>query len=187
MDEEHFLVYVDKVEDWGCIGAAVLLVTDVADYFQGSDPILGSAHSFPQFYREELHLHLGRRMLHHEVVDLLGILIPPFLLIMGVILLPLPLCCLGEVGRIGWIVGEADGWLLELTNGQRNKRTVNLQTVCNVLREGLNVEVERGRRLGCPRVVEDYVFVALRGRSECLLSGGEGTTPGHYSIVIPPP
>jgi hypothetical protein len=45
-------------------------------------------------------------MLHHKVIDLLGIFIPPFLLIMGVVVLPLPFHCLDKVGKILRVIGK---------------------------------------------------------------------------------
>ncbi len=72
-------------------------------------------------------------MLHHEVVDLLCIFIPPFLLIMSMVIFPLSFCCLDEVGWICWVVQEGNDWLLELANGQRSERTVELQVVCDRL------------------------------------------------------
>jgi hypothetical protein len=90
-------------------------------------------------------------MLHHKVVDLLGIFVPPFLLIVGVVVLPLPFCHLDKVGRILWVIWERDGWLFELTNCQCCKRAVKLlQMVCGVLRDGFEVKNEGGCRLEVP-------------------------------------
>ena len=102
-------------------------------------------------------------MLHREVVDFLGILVPPFLLVMQVVVLPLPFCCLDEIGRIAWVCWENNGWLCELTNSQRHEWVVVLQAVHNVLGEGFDVEVEGGRHLHSPGVVKINVFKALRG------------------------
>ena len=60
--------------------------------------------------------HLGHGVLHHEVVDFLGIFVPPFLLVMCMVVLPLPFCCFDKIGWIRWVLWEDDGWLLELTN-----------------------------------------------------------------------
>ncbi len=51
-------------------------------------------------------------------IDLLGIFVPLFLLVMGVFVLSLPFCCLDKNGRILWVIPESNSWLLELTNGQ---------------------------------------------------------------------
>ncbi len=57
-------------------------------------------------------------MLHHKVAYLLVIFVPSFLLVMGVIVLPLPIHHLDEVGRILRVIQESDSWLLELSNCQ---------------------------------------------------------------------
>ncbi len=103
-------------------------------------------------------------MLHHKVVDFLSILVPPFLLVIRVVEVPLPFCCLDEVG---WVLGvrrEVDSWRLEFSNGQRGKRAMVLQAVCNMLRDGFNIEIEGGCRLGSPRVVKNNMLQPLRGR-----------------------
>jgi hypothetical protein len=102
-------------------------------------------------------------MLHHVVVDLLGIFVPPSLLVVGMVVLPLPFCHLGKVGLILRVIWESDSWLLELVNCQRCKRAIILQTVCNVLRDGFEIEIEGGCCLDSPRVVKDNVFKALCG------------------------
>jgi hypothetical protein len=114
-------------------------------------------------------------VLHHKVVDLLGIFIPGFLLIVGVVIFPLPFCHLDEVGRICRVVQEGNDWLLELANGQRSERTVKLQAVRNLLRDGFDIEIKHGCGLGGPCVVEDDVLKALsRCREGCFL-GSEGS------------
>ncbi len=105
-------------------------------------------------------------MLHHEVVHLLDIFIPPFLLVLGMVVLPLPFCCLDKVGRILQVIRDSDSWLLELTNHQCCKRAFKLQTVCDVLGDGFEVKIEGRRHRGSPRVVENNVFEALCGRCE---------------------
>ncbi len=56
-----------------------------------------------------------------------------------------------------------DSQLLELTNCQCCERAVKLQMVCNMLGDGFKIEIEGGRRLGSPRVVENNVLEALHG------------------------
>ncbi len=111
MDKEHILVHLDKIKDGRGVGAAVLLVANVADCLQECHPILGGACFCPQVHCEQLSFHLGRGMLYHKVVEFLSVLVPPLLLITCVIEICLPFCCLDEVGRVRWVVWEVDGWL----------------------------------------------------------------------------
>ncbi len=102
-------------------------------------------------------------MLHHQVVDLLGALIPPFLFIMGVVVFPLPFSCFDKVGQAGQIGGQINGRCFELKNGKSCKQAVELQAVCDMLEVDLNVEIECGCHLGSPRVFKNDMFEALRG------------------------
>ncbi len=68
-------------------------------------------------------------MLHHEVVDFLSILVPPFLLVVHMVEVPLPFCCLDEVGWVLPVRWEVNSWRLEFSNGQRGERAVRLQYV----------------------------------------------------------
>jgi hypothetical protein len=145
-----FYVHTDKVKDGCSVGATVHLVTDVADYLEEPNSILGGACCCPRVHREQFGFHLRRGVLHHKVVDLLGILILLFLLIAGMVIFPLPFCHLSEVGRICWVVREGNDWLLQLTNGKCSEWTVELQAVCDVLGDGFDVEVKRGSSLGGP-------------------------------------
>ena len=97
-------------------------------------------------------------MLHHEVVDFLCIFVPPFLLIVRVVEAPLPFCRLDKVGGVQRTWREDNDWCFEISYGKRGKRAIVLEAVRDVFRDGLNVEVEGGRRLGSPRVVEDDMF-----------------------------
>jgi hypothetical protein len=174
MDKEHIFVHLDKVKDCCGISVAILLVTDVTDCLEKCNFILGGACFCPRVHREQFGLHLWRGMLHHKVVDLLGIFTPPFLLIVGVVVLPLPFCCLNDVGRILWVLQESNGWVPELTNCLCCKRAVKLQMVFNMLGDGFEVKIEDGRRLiGSPCVVENNVFKALRGHCEQRFLWGE--------------
>jgi hypothetical protein len=116
----------------------------VTDRLEKRDPILGGACFCSQVHCEQLGFHLGRGMLHHKVVDLLGIFVSPFLLVVGMVVLPLPFCCLNKVGQILWVIWESNTWLLELTNCQCSKQAIVLQTVHNVLRDGFDIEIEGG-------------------------------------------
>jgi hypothetical protein len=102
-------------------------------------------------------------MLHHEVVDFLGIFVPPFLLIVGVVVLPLPFCCLDKVGRILWVIREVMVGSLssQITNAASGPS--NFRWVCDVLGYGFKDMIGGGRHLGSPRVVENNVFEALHG------------------------
>ncbi len=46
-------------------------------------------------------------MLHHHIVDFLGVLGPLFLLVVGVIVLALPVHCLNEGGVVRWVIGNS--------------------------------------------------------------------------------
>ncbi len=138
------------------------------DCLEKRDSILGGAFFCPWVHCEQFGLRLGCGMLHHEVVDLLSIFVPPFLLIVGMVLLPLPFCHLNKVGRILRVIQESDGWLPELTNRQCCKWAIKLQMVCNMLRDGFEVEIGGGCHFGSPRVVKNYVFEALCGCSKQL-------------------
>ncbi len=116
MDKEHLFVHSDEIQDDLGISAAILLVTGVMDHLEKCNSILGGAYFCPRVYPEQFGLHLGHGMLHHKIVDLLAFFVPPFLLILGVVVLPLPFCCLIKVGRILRVIQESDGWLPELTN-----------------------------------------------------------------------
>jgi hypothetical protein len=100
VDKEHLFVHSNKVKDSHDISAAILLVTDITDHLEKHNSILGGACFCPRVHREQFGLHLGCGMLHHKVVDLLVIFFPPFLLIVGAVVLPVPFCCLDKVGRI---------------------------------------------------------------------------------------
>ncbi len=185
MDKEHFFVHMDKVKDGCGIGATALLVTDVIDYLEEPNSILGGACFCPRVYREQFGLHLGRGVLHHEVVDLLGILISPFFLIVGMVIFPLPFCHLDKVGRICRVVREGNDWLLELGNGQSSEQTVKLQAAPNVLVDDFDVEIKRGRGHGIPSVVQYDVLEALRRCREHCFLGGEGLvvkTRGSFDL-----
>ncbi len=126
MDEVHVLVNAGEVEDGGGIGSAIFLVADVADCFEESNAVLGGAHAGPRVHHEQLCLHLRQGVLHHQVVDFLGILVPPFLFIVGVIVFPLPFSFFDKVGSVGRIWGEIDGRCFELANGELGERAINL-------------------------------------------------------------
>ncbi len=145
---------MDKVKDGCGIGATTLLVTDVIDYLEEPNSILGGACCCPRVHREQFGLHLGRGVLHHKVVDLLGILISPFLLIVGMVMFPLPFCHLDKVGQIFQVSREGNDWLLELGNGQRSEQTIKLQAARDVLVDDFDVEIKRGCGHGIPHVVE---------------------------------
>ncbi len=174
MDEVHVLVHADKVKDGSGVGATIFLVADVMDCFKESNAVLGGTCAGPRVHREQLHLHLRRGVLHHQVADLLGVLVPPFLFTVGVIVFPLPFSCFDKVGRVGQIGVEINVRCFELAKGEHCKRAIKLQAVCNMLRDGLDVEVEYGHRLGSHRVVKNDMFKALHGRCKCRLLGLEG-------------
>jgi hypothetical protein len=54
------------------------------------------------------------------------------------------------------------------------KRTNKLQAVCNMLRDGFDIEIKCGCGFGGPCVVEDDVLEALRRCHECCFLGGKG-------------
>ena len=114
--------------------------------------------------------------MHHEVVYFLIVFNPPLFLIVRVVEVPLPFCCLGDVCRVRGVRREGDGWCLEFSHGKRGERAVVLEAVHDVFRESLDVEIEGGRHLDSPRVIKDDVFQSLCGRCECWLFGGEGMT-----------
>ncbi len=116
MDNEHVFVYADKVKDGCGVSATVLLVTDNSDCYEERYPVLGGASCCPRVHHEQLCFHLWCGVLHHEVVDFLGIFIPSFLLIVCMVVLPLPFRCFDKVGWIRWVLQEDDGWLLEPAN-----------------------------------------------------------------------
>ncbi len=174
MDEEHILVHSDEIKDGRGVGAAVLLVANVADRLQKRDPVLGGACFCSRVHREQLSFHLGHGMLHHKVVDFLSVLVPPLLLIVCVVEISLPFCCLNEVGRVRRVVWEVDGWCLEFPHGQHGKQTVKLDAVCNVFGDGFNIQIEGRCRLGGPHVVKNNMLQPLRGRRERWFIRGEG-------------
>ncbi len=128
----------------------------------------------PQVHCEQFGLHLGQGMLHHKVVDLLGVFVQPCLLIMGVVGLPLPFYCLDKVGRILGVIQESDGWLPELTNCQCCKRAVKLQMVCNVLGDGFELRLKVDAALAVPMLSKNNVFKALCGCNKKRFLWGEG-------------
>ncbi len=148
------------------IGAAVFLVTNAADRLQERDPILGGACFCPRVHCEQLRFHLGRGMLHLKVVDFLSILVPPLLLVVCVVEVSLPFCCLDEVDWVRRVVWEVDGWCLEFPHGQRDERTVKLEAVCDVFGDGFNIQIEDRCRLGGPCVVKNNMLQPLHGRRE---------------------
>ncbi len=113
-------------------------------------------------------------MLHHKVADFFSILVPPFLLVIRMVEVPLPFCCLNEVGWVLWVRREVDSWRLEFSNGQRGEQAVVLQAVCNMFGDGFNIEIEGGCCLGSPRVVKNNMLQPLRGRREQWFLWGEG-------------
>ncbi len=98
MDVVHVLVHADEVKDGGDIDAAIILVADVENCIEESHAISGSAHAGPRVHCEQLCLHLRCSMLHHQVVHPLGILAPPLLFILGVVVFPLSLRRFEKVG-----------------------------------------------------------------------------------------
>ncbi len=141
MDEVHDLVHVDEVKDGGGISAAIFFVANYANRFEESNPILGGACAGPQVYREQLYLHLRCGVLHHQVVDLFCVLVPPFLFIVGMFVFPLRFRLFDKVGRVGQIGGKTDCRCFELTNGKCCEWAVKLQALWDVLGDGLDVEV----------------------------------------------
>ncbi len=113
-------------------------------------------------------------MLHHQIVDFLGVLGPPFLLVIGVIVLALPLCCLNEGGCVGWVIGELNGRFFEFANCKRGKWPIIFKAVCEVLGDGLDVEVEGRCRFDSPRVAKSDMFETLSGCCNCWFLWGEG-------------
>ncbi len=105
-------------------------------------------------------------MLHHKVIDFLSVLVPPLLLIVCMVEISLPFCCLDKVGRVRGVVWEVDGRCLEFPHGQRGKRTVKLEAVCNVFGDGFNIQIEGRCHLGGPCVVKNNMLQPLRGRRE---------------------
>ncbi len=77
--------------------------------FEKCNSILGGTHFCSRVHCEQFGFHLGCGILHHKVVDILGIFVPPFLLDMSVVVLRLPFYCLGKVGRIIQVIWESDG------------------------------------------------------------------------------
>ncbi len=111
-------------------------------------------------------------MLHHEVVYFLVVFGPPLFLVVGVVEIPLPFCCLNDVGRVRGVLRKNDGWCLEFSHGEGCERAIVFEAVREVFRESLAVVVEGGRHLGSPRVIKDYVLQPLRGhRERCFLWG----------------
>ncbi len=175
MDKEHVLVHSDKIKDGRGIGAAVLLVTNVADCLQEHNPILGGACFCPRVHCEQLRFHLGCGMLHHKIVDLLSILVPPLLLVVCVVEVSLPFCCLDKVGWVRRVVWEVGGQCLEFPHGQHGERTVKVEAVHGVFGDGFNILVEGRCHLGGPRVVKNNMLQPLRGHREQWFLRGEGT------------
>jgi hypothetical protein len=89
-------------------------------------------------------------MLHHKVVDFLSILVPPFLLVVCMVEVPLPFRHLNKVVWVLRVKWEVNSWCLEFSNGQRSERAVVLQAVCDMFRDGFNIEIEGGCCLGSP-------------------------------------
>jgi hypothetical protein len=110
-----------------------------------------------------LGFHLLRGVLHHQIVDLLGVLGPPFLLVIGMVVFLLPLCCLNKGGCVGWVVGELNLRFFELADCKRSKGSIVFQVVHEVLRDSFDAQVKGGRHLGSPCDVKYYVFKTLRG------------------------
>ncbi len=77
---------------------------------------LGFGGAFGVDFVLQLRFHFWCGVLHHEVVDFLGVFIPPFLLIVCMVVLPLPFRCFDKVGWIRWVFREDNGWLLEFAN-----------------------------------------------------------------------
>ena len=71
---------------------------------------------------------------------------------------------------------EDDGWGFKFSHSKCGERAFVLEAACDVLREGLGVEVERGRHLGSTCIVVDDVFQPLRGCCKRWLFWGEGAT-----------
>ncbi len=174
MDKEHILVHLDEIKDGRGVGAAVLLVANVANCLQERDLVLGGACFCSRVHREQLSFHLGRGMLHHKVVDFLSVLVPPLLLIMCVVEISLSFHCLDEVGRVRWVIWEVDGRCLEFPHCQRRKQTVKLEAVCNVFGDGFNIQIEGRCHLGGSCVVKDNMLQPLYGCHKQWFLWGEG-------------
>ncbi len=115
-------------------------------------------------------------MLHHQIVDFLGVLSPPFLLVVGVIVIALPVCCLNEGGCVGWVIRELNGRFFEFANCKHGKVPIIFKAVCKMLRDGLDVEVEGRCRFGSPCVVENDMFEILSGCFKCRFLWSESAT-----------
>ncbi len=89
-------------------------------------------------------------MLHHQIVDFLGVLGPPFLLVICMIVFLLPLCCLYEGGCVGWVIGELNRMFFELADCKHSEGSVVFQAVCKVLGDSFNVQVKGGCCFGSP-------------------------------------
>ena len=81
---------------------------------------------------------------------------------------PLPFRCLDNVGWVHRILREDDGGRIELSHRKCGERAIILEAVRDVFQESLDVEVEGGRRLGSPRVVEDDVFWFFQGEGAAI-------------------
>jgi hypothetical protein len=81
VDEVHILVHAIKVKDGGGIGASIILMTDVADCLEESNAVLGGASGGPRVHPGHLCFHLWCGVLHQQVINFLGVITPPFLLI----------------------------------------------------------------------------------------------------------
>jgi hypothetical protein len=174
VDKEHILVHSEEIKDGRGVGATVLLAENVADRLQERNPVLGGACFCPRVHREQLSFHLGHGMLHHKVVDFLSVLVPPLLLIMCVVEISLPFCCLDKFGRVRWVVWEVDGRCLEFPHSQHSERTVKLEAVCYVFGDGFNIQIEGRCRLSGPSVVKNNMLQPLRGCRERWFLQGEG-------------
>jgi hypothetical protein len=86
---------------------------------------------------------------------------------MGVIVIALPLCCLDEVVQVRLVFGVLNGRFFEFTNCKRGEGPIIFEAVCEMLGDGLDVEVEGRCRFGSPRVVKNVMFETLSRYCEC--------------------
>jgi hypothetical protein len=120
-----------------------------------------------------LGFHLLCGVLHHQIVDFLGVLGPPFLLVVGVIVLMMTLCCLDEGGHVGWVIRDLNDRFFEFVNRKCSEGPIIFKAVCKMLGDGFDVEVEGGRRFGSPCVVENDMLKTLSGCCKCCFLWGK--------------
>jgi hypothetical protein len=133
------------------------------NHFEEGNAVLGGAGSCPLVRHEELGFHLLRGVLHHQIVNFLGVLGPPSLLVISMIVFLLPLHCLDEGGCVRWVIGELNRRFFELADCKRGEGSVVFQAVHEVLGDSFNVQVEGGCRLDSPHDVKYDVFKTLCG------------------------